>query len=309
MSLLHMSETQSSELRYGAIEAGGTKVVCAIGDGQARILDETRIETRDPETTLAAVLDYFRRAEAAVGDVQAFGVGSFGPVEVNADSPRFGFIGQTPKPGWSNTDLLGSLRRGLRRPMALDTDVNAAAIGEWRWGAGRNLDSVAYVTVGTGIGGGALHYGRPIHGLMHPEVGHIRVQRHGADADFTGICPFHGDCLEGLMSGPAIVARTGRTLVRAESADVIWDIAADYLGQLCALLVLTHSPQRIVLGGGVMQQRLLAAIQTRMLHWLHGYPALDALARVDYLMLPALGERAGVKGALAMAMAMAKPGA
>jgi fructokinase len=165
------------------------------------------------------------------------------------------------------------------------------------------LDSLVYVTVGTGIGAGIIHHGRPVHGLMHPEVGHVRVQRHPGDRDFAGVCPFHGDCLEGLAGGPAIVARTGRALSQAESGDAIWDIEADYLGQLCAQLVLMHSPQRILMGGGVMQQeRLFARIRMRMLHWLGGYVPHAELRAANYVSPPGLGVASGIKGALALAL-------
>ena len=290
------------EPRYGAIEAGGTKFICAIGTQSGRILEDCRIATRDPATTLGEVQHYFQSAQAKWGPLHGIGIGAFGPLQINPHSARFGFLTSTPKPGWSNTDLLEPLRRGLGRPLCLDTDVNAAALGEWRWGAGQNLESLAYVTVGTGIGAGVVHKGYPVHGLMHPEFGHIRVQRHPADLEFSGVCPFHGDCLEGLISGPAILARTGQTLADAGATHLVWELAADYLGQLAALLVLTHSPERIVFGGGVMQQRLLEGISGRMLHWLRGYPALQEIEQTSYITSPGLGVQSGVKGALAMAI-------
>jgi fructokinase len=288
---------------YGAIEAGGTKFICALGLASGDILDEVRMETREPQTTLARVIQYFRDAEARRGRVRAFGVGAFGPLELRRNSPNFGFITTTPKPGWTNTDLLGPLERAFVRPLSFDTDVNGAALAEWRWGGGQRLDSLVYVTVGTGIGAGVMHHGRPVHGLMHPEIGHVRVMRHPADTEFAGICPFHGDCLEGLACGPAIMARTGRPLSEAAGEDLIWDIEADYLGQLCAQLVLMHSPQRIFLGGGVMhQKRLFAGIHARMLHWLRGYVPHPELQATGFIAPPGLGNAAGIKGALALAV-------
>ena len=288
---------------YGAIEAGGTKFICAIGDETGQILDEARIDTREPSSTLAQVIQYFVAAAARFGTLRAIGVGAFGPLDLRPASTTFGYITTTPKPGWAQTDLVGTLRRGLGLPVYLDTDVNAAALAERRWGAGQQLDTLAYVTVGTGIGGGILHRGRPIHGLMHPEIGHIFVRRHPADPDFAGICPFHGDCLEGLACGPAIRARLGHPLNEARPADLIWDIEADYLGQLCAQLVLNHSPQRILMGGGVMQQeRLLVGIRERMRHWLGDYVALAELTDPQYVCAPGLGTAAGIKGALAVAL-------
>ena len=296
----------TSSSHFGAIEAGGTKFNCAIGDASGSILDEARIDTRDPSSTLDEVLRYFQRATMSFGALSTLGVGAFGPVQINPSLERYGFITSTPKPGWSDTDLLGALQRRLARPIALDSDVNAAALGEWRWGAGRGLQSLAYVTVGTGIGAGVVHDGRAVHGLMHPEFGHINIRRHPQDLEFAGICPFHADCLEGLISGPAILARCGHTLEQAGASDVIWEIATDYLGQLAAVLVLSHSPERIVFGGGVMQQlRLLAGIRERMLHWLHGYPSQSELAAPAYIVAPGLGTQSGIKGALALAIALA----
>jgi fructokinase len=286
---------------YGAIEAGGTKFICAIGTAGGEILNDARIDTRLPSETLPAVLNYFATAEARFGRLLAFGVGAFGPVDLRRGSPQYGFITSTPKAGWKDTDLLGLLGGELQRPLGFDTDVNAAAMAEQRWGAGRGAQSLVYVTVGTGIGGGVVHHGHPVHGLMHPEIGHVRVQRHAADRAFAGICPFHGDCLEGLANGPAILARTGKPLNEATAADPIWDIEADYLGQLCAQLVLMHSPERILIGGGVMQGgQLFARIRMRMLHWLGGYVTQPGLQAPDYVAPPGLGAAAGIKGALAL---------
>jgi fructokinase len=294
------------ERLFGGVEAGGTKFVCAIGNASGHVLGETRIETQDPESTLARVVRFFRAAEAEHGAVEAFGIAAFGPLELRPGSGNYGFITNTPKAGWSNTDLLGTLQRALTRPVGLDTDVNGAALAEWRWGAAQHLESLAYVTVGTGIGAGVIHHGRPVHGLMHPEVGHIRVHRPPGDTEFVGICPFHGDCLEGLASGPAIVARTGRWLGKADPSDSIWDFEADYLGQMCAHLVLMHSPQRIVLGGGVLHQTgLFARIRTRMLHWLGGYLPHPELREDTFISPPGLGDASGIKGALALAVEMA----
>jgi fructokinase len=255
------------------------------------------------------VLRFFERAEARAGPLAAFGVASFGPLELRRNAARYGFITTTPKPGWRDTDLVGTFARALSRPIGFDTDVNAAALAELRWGAGAGLDSLVYVTVGTGIGGGVIHHGRPVHGLVHPEIGHVPVHRHPADRDFPGTCPFHRDCLEGMASGPAILARTGRTLNQSDAGDAIWDIEADYLGQLAAQLVLMHSPQRMLFGGGVMQQqRLFASAQARMLHWLHDYLPHQELHAADFLAPPGLGSAAGIRGALALAIdAAAKP--
>ncbi len=287
----------------GAIEAGGTKIVCAMGDQSGRLQSEERFATTDPRDTLLAIIASLRRQGAVPGTLEAVGVGSFGPVELDPASAQFGYILRTPKPGWSMIDLAGPLQREFACPIGFDTDVNAAAIAEYRWGAARDVADLAYVTVGTGIGGGILVAGRPVHGMLHPEIGHIYPRRHALDRDFPGICPFHGDCLEGLASGPAIVARTGASLDRLDANHAQWEILADYLAQLCLQLVLTVSPGRIVMGGGVMNQvRLLPMIRARLQHWLHGYiDRPEVLASIDgYVVTPGLGVQSGVLGALAL---------
>ena len=290
---------------FGGVEIGGTKVVCAFGDEQGRILAEKRFATADPEATLAQVLAFLREGSERAGRLMAIGVGSFGPIELRVNSARYGFIGSTPKPGWAGTDVVGILRREFSCPIGFDTDVNAAALAEHRWGAAREVESLVYVTVGTGIGGGAIIGGTPIHGLMHPEIGHVHPRRHPRDRDFPGVCPFHGDCLEGVASGPAIVARSGARLEQLPADHVQWEIEADYLGQLCALLLMTLSPQRIVLGGGVMSQtQLLTPIRGRLQYWAGGYiDRAEILSEIDrYVVAPAFADEAGVRGALALAM-------
>jgi len=300
---------ESGEPRFfGAVEAGGTKFVCAIGDATGKIHAETRFATADPVATLSAMRAFLEERSRALGGLAAIGVGSFGPVELDRARPRYGFIGDTPKPGWSHTDIAGPFARKFSCPIGFDTDVNAAALAEHRWGAAQDARNLVYVTVGTGIGGGALVNGAAIHGLMHPEIGHIYPRRHPLDAGFAGACPFHGDCLEGLASGPAILARSGTSLEHLEAQHPQWEIEADYLGQLCAQLVLTLSPDRIVMGGGVMSQtRLLPLIRERMTHWLGGYIDRDEIrSGADrYVVAPALGTRVGVLGALALAIAAA----
>jgi fructokinase len=297
-----MSSMEGTTRLFGGIEAGGTKFICAIGDADGHILEQTRIDTRDPVSTLAEVHRYFEAAQARCGKVSALGVGAFGPLDLRPASPTYGFITSTPKPGWANANLVGTLAQGLKVPVRLDTDVNAAAFGELRWGAGRNLNSLVYVTVGTGIGVGAVHHGRAVHGLMHMEMGHVVVRRHASDASFAGTCPFHGDCLEGLAAGPAILSRTGSVFSAASPADPIWAIEADYLGQLCALLVLSHCPERILMGGGVMQAALYPRVQERMIHWINGYVTVKEIQETGYVTAPGLAGLAGIKGALSLAM-------
>lgn len=293
----------SAESRlFGAVEAGGTKFVCAIGDERGVIRAQARFPTTQPEATLAKVCEFLGSGGAPLS---AIGAACFGPVILDRQSANYGFIGKTPKVGWSNVDIVGTLARTFRCPIGFDTDVNGAALAEHRWGAGRSTQNLVYLTVGTGIGGGLLIDSSPVHGLMHPEVGHIHPRRNPLDVNFAGICPFHGDCLEGLASGPAILARTGSELQHLNAAHVQWGLQADYLGQLCAQLVLTVSPQRIIIGGGVMsQQRLFPLVRQRMLHWLGGYVERgEILVDTDeYVVPPALGERSGVLGALSLAL-------
>jgi fructokinase len=291
---------------FGAVEAGGTKFACAIADETGNIRAESRFPTADPVSTLALVRSFFGGPRSH--RLTAIGVGCFGPLVLDKSSPKYGFIGKTPKAGWMDVDIVGMLRREFSCPVGFDTDVNAAAMAEHRWGAGRDAASLVYLTVGTGIGGGALIRGAPLHGLMHPEIGHIHPRRHPLDASFAGVCPFHGDCMEGLASGPAIRARCGTDLSQLDAAHAQWEIQTDYLGQLCAQMVLAFSPHRIIMGGGVMaQERLFPGIRQRMLHWLGGYidrsEILDEVA--GYVVPPALGARAGVLGGISLAMAAA----
>jgi fructokinase len=288
---------------YGAIEAGGSKFV-AIATDEGTIVEETRLPTTDPASTLGAVVEFLLQGSRHHGPLSGVGVASFGPIVLDRQSQHYGFIGKTPKARWSHANIVGAIKSAFDCPVGFDTDVNAAALAEHRWGAGRDIANLVYVTVGTGIGGGVLVNGAPLHGLVHPEIGHLFVRRHPRDAGFAGVCPFHRDCLEGVASGPAIIERSGRELSYLEPDHLQWEIEADYLGQLCAALVLTVSPQRIIMGGGVMnQQRLFPMIRERLLHWLAGYVDHQELLQrtSDFVAPPALGVRAGVMGALALA--------
>jgi fructokinase len=289
---------------FGAVEAGGTKFVCAIGNDRGEILAQERFPTGEPESTLASMHAFLRRGRS-LGELAAIGVACFGPIELDPASGRFGFIGRTPKAGWSGTDIAGGLAAEFRCPIGFDTDVNAAALAEHRWGAARDVDNLVYLTVGTGIGGGVVVDGTPLHGLLHPEIGHVYLRRHPLDLEFRGVCPFHGDCAEGVASGPAILARAGAPLQQLDEAHLQWEIEADYLGQLCAQLVVTVSPRRIVIGGGVLSHpRLLPLIRPRLRHWLGGYiDRREILAGTDhYVVAPDLGVNAGVLGALILAL-------
>jgi fructokinase len=292
-----------SERLVGGIEAGGTKFVCAVGTGPHDVRAEVRVPTTTPAETLGRVLAFFGEQAGRV-PLAALGVASFGPVDLDPGSSTFGFITTTPKPGWRGVDLLGPLRRALGVRLVLDTDVNAAALAEQRWGSGRGLATLAYVTVGTGIGGGVVVNGRPLHGLIHPEIGHARVPHDRAWDPFPGICPAHGDCWEGLAAAPAVAARWGRAPATLPDDHPAWALEAHYLALGLANLVLTLSPQRLVLGGGVMARaQLYPLVRAGVSDLLAGYlasPALgDGLER--YIVPPGLGERAGLLGALLLA--------
>jgi fructokinase len=288
---------------YGGIETGGTKVVCIVGSGPDDIRAETRIPTTTPQATIAQCIEFFREQRARHGSLAGVGVACFGPVDLNPESPTYGFITSTPKPGWANTDIVGSFRQALNVPVGFDTDVNAAALAEWRWGAAQGLNTFIYLTVGTGIGGGGLMNGKPMHGLIHPEMGHIRVPHDRQIDPFAGVCPFHGDCLEGLASGPAITARWGQPADTLSDDHPAWKLEANYLALALMNFVCTLSPERIVFGGGVMKRQLLPLIRRDVKALLNNYVQAPQLLRDidDYIVSPGLGERVGTLGALALA--------
>ena len=290
--------------RFGAIELGGTKCVAAVGDADGRIVAETRVPTTSVAATLGALVSFFEVQRGAVGPIEAVGIGSFGPLDLDPASPRHGWITTTPKPGWADTNVAGWFRDALGVPVAIDTDVNAAALGEWRHGAARGADVVVYITVGTGIGGGVLVHGQPLHGLVHPEIGHLRIPHDRAADPFDGVCPYHGDCLEGLASGPAMAARWGRSAETLPADHPAWALEARYLAQALQNVVCTLSPRRVVLGGGVMDQpALLPLVRDDLGRLLNGYVQAPAIlhAMDQYLVAPGLGARAGVVGALELA--------
>jgi fructokinase len=285
---------------YGGIETGGSKWECAIGTGPDDLHATATIPTTTPEETIDRAIVFF----ADEGPVAAIGIGSFGPIDQKLTSPTWGHITTTPKPGWAHTDVAHEVRRRLSVPVAFDTDVNAAALGEHRWGAARGLDTFCYITIGTGIGGGGMARGRLLHGLVHPEFGHMRIP-HDREADpFPGVCPYHGDCWEGLASGRSIEARWGRPPEELSGHDAVWELEARYLALGLVSVICVLSPERIVLGGGVMRQsELLPLIHREVRGLMNGY--LDTAAIGDgiasYVMLPALGSHSGILGAIALA--------
>jgi fructokinase len=277
---------------FGGIEAGGTKWLCAVGTGPDELTATETIPTTTPAETIGRALAFFERA----GPVRAIGIGSFGPVDLRVGSPTWGSITTTPKPGWANTDVAGPIRRQLGVPVAFDTDVNAAALGEHRWGAARRLDTCCYVTVGTGIGGGAIVGGQVVHGLTHPEFGHMRIPHDRVADPFPGSCPYHGDCWEGLAAGPAIEARWGRAPVELDAEAAVWRLEARYIALGLVNVVCVLSPERIVLGGGVMGgPGLRELVRVELDRLLAGYLSAEIVA-------PALGSLSGVLGAIALAV-------
>jgi fructokinase len=291
---------------YGGIEAGGTKFVCAVGSGPDEILALTQFPTTNPQETLERVIEFFEEQQRKV-NIAAIGIGSFGPVNMKPDSEKYGYITTTPKPGWSDTNFKGIIEKRLNLPVAIDTDVNAAALGEHRWGAAQNLHTFLYLTIGTGIGGGGMADGRPLHGLTHPEMGHIRIPHDWQVDPFTGSCPYHGDCFEGLAAGPSINKRYG---VRGETLPEdhpAWSLLAGYISLALNNFICTLSPQRIILGGGVMDQdHLLRSIRKRTQDLLNNYVnAPEILEDIDnYIVRPQLRGKAGVLGSIALAFSV-----
>jgi fructokinase len=279
---------------YGAIEAGGTKFVCAVGNETGEIVERLTIPTMTPDETMPQVIDFFRQYE-----LKAIGIGSFGPVDLNIKSPTYGSITTTPKLAWRNYPLLTVIKDAFSVPVGFQTDVNAAAFGELHFGAAKGLDSCLYLTVGTGIGGGAVVNGKVVQGLSHPEMGHIYIRRHPNDP-YEGKCPYHRDCLEGLAAGPAIEERWGKKGQELECQKEVWEIEAYYLAQALAQYILILSPQKIILGGGVMKQtQLFPLIRQNVQELINGYVELEDLE--SYIVPPGLGDNAGITGALVLA--------
>lgn len=284
----------------GGVETGGTWTVCAVGTGPDDVREHAEFPTRGPEETLERVVGFFRQHGAGL---TAIGIGSFGPVDADPESEGWGSVTSTPKPGWRHTAVAPVIRDSLQVPVAFDTDVNAAALGEYRWGSGRGVPSLCYLTVGTGVGAGLLIHGEPVRGLVHPEVGHIRVPLLD---DFAGTCPAHGNCWEGMAGGPAIASRWGASPADLPDDHPAWPLEAEYLALGLLSIVLVASPARIVVGGGVMERAsLLPMVRERLRALNGGYLETPALADEvgAYLVAPGLGDRAGVLGAIALAQA------
>lgn len=287
----------------GAIEAGGTKFNCARISENREILAETRIATTTPDETLGQVMEFFGNG---IESLSALGISCFGPIDLDLASATYGHITETPKSAWRNTDIVGYLR-GLGIPIAFDTDVNGAAYGEFKYGAAQGLHTFVYYTIGTGIGGGGMVAGHLMHGLSHPEMGHVRIPQNPVEDPYGGCCPFHGNCFEGLASGPAIQNRWGCPAEDLSTDHPAWELEAQYIAHAVANTICTMSPQRIILGGGVMKQDVLfPRIRQRVLEMLNGYLRhSDILDRIEsYIVPPALGEKSAIFGAAAMALSV-----
>lgn len=286
---------------FGGIEAGGTKFVCAVGTGPNDIRSEQRFPTTTPEESIGRALDFF---EAQAEPLEAIGVASFGPIDPNPDSPTFGYVTTTPKPHWAHTDFVGHLKTRCDLPVGFDTDVNGAALAEQRWGAAQGLHTFVYITVGTGVGGGAVVNGELLHGMMHSEMGHMLIPHDRRADPYAGMCPFHGDCLEGLTTGGALRERWKTDPTTLATDHPAWALEAHYLGLGLVNIITTLSPQRIIMGGGVMEQtQLFPLIRNEVNSLLNGYIQRDEIIKdlERYIVPPALGNQSGVLGAIALA--------
>ena len=281
----------------GALEAGGTKMVLAVGNENGEILDRISIPTETPVITVPKIIAYFKNK-----NIEALGIGSFGPVDLDKESKTFGYITSTPKLAWANYDIVGEIKKELRIPVGFDTDVNAAALGEATWGSIKGLSSGIYITVGTGIGVGVYMNGSLLHGMLHPEAGHVLLSKHSSDT-FEGVCPYHPNCMEGLASGPSIEKRWKEKAVALADRKEVWELEAYYLAQGIANYILTLSPHKIVLGGGVMhQEQLFPLIRSQVVKLLNGYVKTAQIADIDNYIVPAsLNDNQGIMGCIQLA--------
>ena len=292
-------ESEEENMLFGTLEAGGTKMVLSVGNEQNELLEQISIPTEAPEKTIPAMTDWFRGK-----GIVSLGIGTFGSVDLKRESYTYGWITKTPKPGWSDKPLLPPMRDELGIPALIDTDVNAAALAEWKLGAAKGLNSCVYVTVGTGIGAGLVIEGKLVHGLVHPELGHMLLRQEPQDPTPVGFCPYHAGCLEGLAAGPAIEKRWGRKGYELPEDHPAWDLEAAYLAQMCVNMICAFSPEKIILGGGVMQQKhLFPLIRQKTLALLNGYvQAKEILEDIEHFIVePGLGTKSGATGALLLA--------
>ncbi len=292
-----------SRIIFGGIEGGGTHFNCIIANDPQHIICETTFPTTSPTETIEKVASFFLEQIKLGVEISSIGLGSFGPLDLHPGSPTFGYITRTPKPDWSNTPILKMVSEKLPVPVSIDTDVNCAALGEGIWGEAQGLTDFLYITVGTGIGGGIIINGKPLHGMVHSELGHILIPHDQEKDPFPGICPFHGDCLEGLAGGPALKARWEHPAEDLPIEHPAWELEAEYLAMALHNFICTISPQRIILGGGVMQQKqLFPKIRLKVLENLHNYAITTSSKNYmeRYIVPPGLGTKSGVLGAIAL---------
>ncbi|WFR57696.1 ROK family protein [Anaerocolumna sp. AGMB13025] len=282
---------------FGALEAGGTKMVLAIGNENGEILEQVSIPTETPDITIPKIIDYFKGKEIA-----ALGIGSFGPIDLDKKSPTYGYITSTPKLAWANYDFVGNIKKSLDLPIGFDTDVNGSALGEATWGSTKGIDSSIYITIGTGVGVGVFQNGGLLHGMLHPEAGHVLLSKHPED-HFEGACPYHPNCFEGLAAGPAIEKRWGKKAIELKDNEKVWEMEAYYIAQALVGYILTLSPHRIVLGGGVMhQEQLFPLIRQKVVELLNGYVRTAQLSDIDNYIVPAaLNDNQGIMGCIQLA--------
>lgn len=289
---------------YGGIEAGGTKFVCMIGSGPDDIKAEVQFPTTTPTQTINRVIEFFKNKQKHLGELSAIGIGSFGPVSINKQSPSYGYITTPPKTHWANTNILGSIKSEFNIPVFIDTDVNCAALGEYYWGSAQGINTFVYLTIGTGVGGGVIVNGKILHGLLHTEMGHMRITHDYLEDPFHGNCPFHGDCLEGMTSGSAIAERWGIKANKIPDDHPAWSLAAKYIALAVYNVTCILSPEIIILGGGVMNRKqLYPMIQEHLLTLNNNYIKLPVATNEidDYITAPGLGDRSGVLGSIALA--------
>ena len=285
-------------MRFGALEAGGTKMIVAIGDENGKILERASFPTKTPEETMLQMIDFFKDKE-----IESLGIACFGPIDLNKASKTYGYITSTPKLAWKNYDIVGAFKKALNVPVGFDTDVNGSLLGEITWGCAKDKTDALYLTIGTGIGGGVMTNGKLLHGMLHPELGHIRLAKAPGD-DYAGKCPYHGTCFEGLAAGPAIEERWGKKAVELADRDEVWELESEYIAQALSSFILTLSPQIIILGGGVMHQmQLFPLIREKVVKQLNGYLNTKELENMDKYIVPAsLNDDQGIMGAVKLAI-------
>ncbi|WP_029200307.1 ROK family protein [Oribacterium sp. NK2B42] len=283
---------------YGALEAGGTKMVCAIGDENGKILEQISIPTVSPEETMPKIIDWFKDK-----NIEALGIAAFGPIDLNRKSPTYGSFTTTPKLKWANYNIVKDMRDALHIPIGFDTDVNGSLLGEITYGQAKGLTDAVYLTIGTGVGGGVMSNGKLVHGMLHPELGHMKLLPYEGDT-YKGHCPYHGTCLEGMASGPAIEDRWGKKAIDLKDDAKVWDMEAFYIAQALCNIILITSPQIIILGGGVMHQlQLFPLIREKVREMLNGYLKTSELSDLDHYIVPAsLNDDQGIMGCIKLAI-------